>query len=88
MTKEQIIDAACTAFCKVCDTQECGGTFECNWVAKFRKKVTIEINKNFTNSIICKDLNEDGTCNYCKSKYGKVIHCKDVSCSRKANKED
>ena len=27
--KKAFIEKACTAYCKVCDTQECEGTFEC-----------------------------------------------------------
>ena len=37
--KTQMIDEACIAYCKVCDTQECGGTGECGWVAKFRNQL-------------------------------------------------
>jgi len=43
MTEEQIIDKACSAYCKVCDTQECEGTYECSWVAKFRKQLKKEL---------------------------------------------
>ena len=36
------IEAACSAYCATCDTQECGGSGECNWVEKFRKNLTKE----------------------------------------------
>lgn len=43
MTEQQIIDKACTAYCKVCDTQECDGSYECDWVAKFRRRLKKEL---------------------------------------------
>ena len=36
------IDAACSAYCATCDTQECGGSGECNWVEQFRKNLMKE----------------------------------------------
>jgi hypothetical protein len=41
--KTQMIDEACIAYCKVCDTQECGGTGECDWVAKFRAQLVKQV---------------------------------------------
>lgn len=35
------------------------------------------------NTIVCSDLNEDGTCKYAKKEFNKVLHCKDVECSRR-----
>ena len=31
----------------------------------------------------CDDLNQDGTCNYAKEKFNKILHCNSVTCSRK-----
>ena len=31
------IEKACDAYCKVCDTKECEGIGECDWVKRFRK---------------------------------------------------
>ena len=36
---DAFIEKACDAYCKVCDTKECGGTGECLWVEKFRKRL-------------------------------------------------
>lgn len=33
------IDKACDAYCRLCDTKECGDTGECEWVEKFRKRL-------------------------------------------------
>jgi hypothetical protein len=44
-TKELMIEAACDAYCAVCDTQECGGCDECSWVIKFRRQLIKETNK-------------------------------------------
>lgn len=33
------IDKACDAYCRLCDTKECGDTGECVWVEKFRKRL-------------------------------------------------
>lgn len=41
--KKAFIEKACTAYCKVCDTQECEGTFECGWVKKFEKQLKKEL---------------------------------------------
>ena len=35
--EKQMIDKACDAYCKICDTQECLNEGDCNWVKKFRK---------------------------------------------------
>jgi len=43
IVKTQMIDEACIAYCKVCDTQECGGTGECDWVAKFRAQLAKQV---------------------------------------------
>ena len=41
--KKTFIEKACTAYCKVCDTQECECTFECGWVKKFEKQLKKEL---------------------------------------------
>lgn len=41
--KKQILESACTAFCKVCDTHECGDYCECCWVENFRKQLKKEM---------------------------------------------
>lgn len=41
--KDVFIGKACVAYCKVCDTQECDGTYECDWVAKFRRRLKKEL---------------------------------------------
>jgi len=33
------IEKACDAYCRLCDTKECGDTGECIWVEKFRKRL-------------------------------------------------
>ena len=33
------IDKACDAYCRLCDTKECGDTGECDWAEKFRKRL-------------------------------------------------
>ena len=35
--EQQMIEKACDAYCKICDTQECFNDGNCNWVKKFRK---------------------------------------------------
>ena len=35
--KDASIEKACDAYCKLCDTKECGGTGECDWVKRFRE---------------------------------------------------
>ena len=37
--KDAFIEKACDAYCAICDTKECGGTGECIWVEKFRKRL-------------------------------------------------
>lgn len=37
------------------------------------------------NDFVCKDLNENGTCHHCWTKYGRIILCKNVICSRRNN---
>ena len=34
-----LIEKACDAYCRLCDTKECGDTGECEWVEKFRKRL-------------------------------------------------
>ena len=34
-----MIEKACSAYCEICDTKECGGTGECSWVERFRKQL-------------------------------------------------
>jgi hypothetical protein len=36
---DAFIEKACDAYCAICDTKECGGTGECIWVEKFRKRL-------------------------------------------------
>lgn len=36
------VDEACAAYCKVCDTKECGGTGECCWITKFKQALEEE----------------------------------------------
>ena len=45
MTEEQMIEKACTAYCKCCDTHECFDIDECDWVIKFRKQLKRELKK-------------------------------------------
>lgn len=37
--KDAFIEKACDAYCRLCDTKECGDTGECEWVEKFRKRL-------------------------------------------------
>lgn len=39
--QQRMIDKACEAYCKTCDTQECAffGHEECDWVKNFRKEL-------------------------------------------------
>lgn len=51
MEKELLIEVACEAYCKCCDTKECEklmefNDFDCDWVCNFRKELTKELNKN------------------------------------------
>ncbi len=47
MEKEQFIEKACTAYCKLCDTKECEefgeSDYNCDWVQKFRKQLKREL---------------------------------------------
>ena len=48
--KKELIEVACDAYCKCCDTKECENLgeyndFNCDWVCKFRKEFTKELNK-------------------------------------------
>ena len=50
MEKELLIEVACEAYCKCCDTKECEdfcefNDFNCDWVCKFRKEFTKKLNK-------------------------------------------
>ena len=36
---DAFIDKACDAYCRLCDTKECGNAGECVWVEKFRKRL-------------------------------------------------
>lgn len=50
MEKELLIEVACDAYCKCCDTKECEdlgefNDFNCDWVCKFRKEFTKKLNK-------------------------------------------
>lgn len=36
---DAFIEKACDAYCRLCDTKECGDTGECVWVEKFRKRL-------------------------------------------------
>ena len=36
---DAFIEKACDAYCRLCDTKECGETGECCWVEKFRKQL-------------------------------------------------
>ena len=42
--QQRMIEKACEAYCKTCDTQECAyfGNEECDWVKNFRKKLEEE----------------------------------------------
>ena len=51
MENKNLIEVACDAYCKCCDTKECEdlgefNDFNCDWVCKFRKEFTKELNKN------------------------------------------
>ena len=66
--KTKMIDEACVAFCKVCDTQECCGTGECPWVEKFRKQLAKQVLKKnasagFSGSLIPTEPATDGLIN-------------------------
>lgn len=37
--EKQMIEKACNAYCRICDTQECYNEGNCNWVEKFRKEI-------------------------------------------------
>ncbi len=37
--KDAFIEKACDAYCRLCDTKECGDTGECILVEKFRKRL-------------------------------------------------
>jgi hypothetical protein len=37
--KDAFVEKACDAYCRLCDTKECCGTGECEWVEKFRKRL-------------------------------------------------
>ena len=39
IARKELIEKACDAYCKVCDTQECEGICECIWVQRFRKQL-------------------------------------------------
>lgn len=48
MDKEQFVEKACTAYCKLCDTKECEelgefADYNCDWVQKFRKQLNREL---------------------------------------------
>ena len=52
MENKNLIEVACDAYCKCCDTKECEdlveyNDFNCDWVCKFRKEFTKELNKYF-----------------------------------------
>lgn len=42
--KEKMIEKACKAYCKICDTRECEDfeTDTCDWLKKFRKEMDKE----------------------------------------------
>lgn len=37
--EKQMVEKACDAYCRICDTQECFNDGNCNWVEKFRKAI-------------------------------------------------
>ena len=50
MENKLLIEVACDAYCKCCDTKECEdlgefNDFNCDWVCKFRKEFTKKLNK-------------------------------------------
>lgn len=50
MENELLIEVACEAYCKCCETKDCEdlcefNDFNCDWVCKFRKEFTKELNK-------------------------------------------
>lgn len=50
--KKELIEVACEAYCKCCDTKDCEdlgefNDFNCDWVLKFRKELTKKLNKDF-----------------------------------------
>lgn len=36
---DAFVEKACDAYCRMCDTKECGDTGECLWVETFRKRL-------------------------------------------------
>ena len=50
MENKLLIEVACDAYCKFCDTKDCDdlgeyNDFNCDWVCKLRKEFTKELNK-------------------------------------------
>ena len=50
MENKLLIEVACEAYCKCFNTKECDNlgefnNFNCDWVCKFRKEFTKELNK-------------------------------------------
>lgn len=50
MENKHLIEVACEAYCKCCDTKDCEDLYEfndfnCDWVCKFRKEFTKELNQ-------------------------------------------
>ena len=50
MENKHLIEVACEAYCKCCDTKDCEdlgefNDFNCDWVCKFRKEFTKKLNK-------------------------------------------
>ena len=39
IAREEMVEKACDAYCRLCDTKECGNAGECIWVEKFRKRL-------------------------------------------------
>lgn len=35
--KKKSITIACDVYCDLCDTKECEGSYECNWVKRFKR---------------------------------------------------
>ena len=65
MENKHLIEVACEAYCKCCDTKECEdlgdfNDFNCDLVCKFRKEFTKELNKKSTfEKIIFKNNESD-----------------------------